>query len=38
MEGMRSAGLAGGGPSPPGPRERQAFANRLDAFLARNLG
>ncbi len=35
MDGMRSAGMATGGPPPLGPRERQAFANRLDAFLAR---
>lgn len=38
MEGMRSAGMATGGPAPLGPRERQAFANRLDVFLARGAG
>jgi uncharacterized protein YaiI (UPF0178 family) len=36
MDGMRSVGMATGGPPPLGPRERQAFANHLDAFLARH--
>jgi hypothetical protein len=35
MEGMRGAGLAGGGPRPESNRDRQAFANALDRWLAR---
>ncbi|MBN2886021.1 MAG: YaiI/YqxD family protein [Chromatiaceae bacterium] len=35
MDGLRSSGVATGGPSALGPRERQAFANALDRFLAR---
>ncbi|MFA9462154.1 YaiI/YqxD family protein [Thiohalorhabdus methylotrophus] len=35
MEQMRGAGLAGGGPSPQSDRDRQAFANALDRWLAR---
>ena len=34
METMRGMGMATGGPAPYGPREQQAFANRLDRFLA----
>jgi uncharacterized protein YaiI (UPF0178 family) len=34
MEGLRSSGVQTGGPAPLGPRERQAFANALDRFLA----
>jgi len=35
MESMRGAGLAGGGPAPESNRDRQAFANALDRWLAR---
>ncbi len=34
MEAMRGAGLAGGGPAPESHRNRQAFANALDRWLA----
>ncbi len=34
MDQMRGAGLAGGGPSPQSNREKQAFANALDRWLA----
>ncbi|MFP4615345.1 MAG: YaiI/YqxD family protein [Thiohalospira sp.] len=34
MEQMRGAGLAGGGPAPQSNRDRQAFANALDRWLA----
>lgn len=34
MDQMRGAGLAGGGPSPQSNRDRQAFANALDRWLA----
>lgn len=34
METMRSSGVHGGGPGGYGQRERQAFANALDRFLA----
>ena len=36
MEQMRGAGLAGGGPSAESGRDKQAFANALDRWLARN--
>jgi len=35
MDTMRASGLHGGGPSALGERERQAFANALDRWLAR---
>ena len=35
MDTMRSSGLAHGGPPPLGQREKQAFANALDRYLAR---
>jgi uncharacterized protein YaiI (UPF0178 family) len=34
METMRSSGLVTGGPPAFGHADRQAFANRLDRFLA----
>lgn len=34
MEAMRGAGLAEGGPTPESHRDRQAFANALDRWLA----
>lgn len=34
MDELRGAGVATGGPPPLGPRERQAFANQLDSWLA----
>ena len=35
MDQMRGAGLAGGGPAPQSNRDKQAFANALDTWLAR---
>ena len=35
LDTMRSSGVHTGGPSAYGPRERQAFANALDSWLAR---
>jgi uncharacterized protein len=35
METMRSSGEVGGGPPALGPRDKQAFANALDRYLAR---
>ena len=35
METMRSSMEVGGGPAALGPRDRQAFANALDTYLAR---
>ncbi len=35
METMRSSGIQSGGPAAMGPRERQAFANQLDKYLAK---
>jgi len=35
MDTMRSSGVQSGGPSPYGQKERQAFANVLDRYLAR---
>ncbi|MCH9673147.1 MAG: YaiI/YqxD family protein [Gammaproteobacteria bacterium] len=35
MDELRSAGMVSGGPPPLSQRERQAFANQLDRFLAR---
>lgn len=34
LETMRSSGIQTGGPAPLGQREKQAFANELDRFLA----
>ena len=36
MEEMRSIGQVRGGPPPLGPKEKQAFANALDKWLAKN--
>ncbi len=36
METMRSSVEVGGGPPALGPRDKQAFANALDSYLARN--
>ena len=36
-EELRSAGVTTGGPSPFHPRDKQAFANALDRWLARQL-
>lgn len=35
MEGLRSSGVETGGPAAFSPADRQAFANRLDALLAK---
>lgn len=35
MDTLRSSGIDTGGPAALGPRDRQAFANALDAWLAR---
>jgi len=35
MDTMRGSGLASGGPPPLSARDRQAFANALDSYLAR---
>ena len=35
METMRSSGEVTGGPPPLGPKDKQAFANALDRYLAR---
>jgi uncharacterized protein YaiI (UPF0178 family) len=35
METMRSSMVVGGGPPALGPRDRQAFANALDSYLAK---
>ena len=37
MEEMRSIGEARGGPPPLGPKEKQAFGNALDRWLARRI-
>ncbi|MDX1654846.1 MAG: YaiI/YqxD family protein [Candidatus Competibacteraceae bacterium] len=36
MEQLRSTGEVGGGPAPFGDRDRQAFANSLDRWLAKH--
>ena len=36
MDTMRASGVHGGGPPPLDQRDRQAFANALDRFIARN--
>ena len=35
MDTMRSSGETGGGPAALGPKDKQAFANALDRYLAR---
>ncbi|XPV76615.1 MAG: YaiI/YqxD family protein [Desulfovibrio sp.] len=37
MEELRSAGMAGGGPAPLGPKDKQLFTNQLDKFITRRL-
>ena len=37
MDTLRASGVQTGGPAPLGQRERQAFANELDRWLARSL-
>jgi uncharacterized protein len=36
MDELRGSGVATGGPAALGPRDKQAFANSLDSFLARH--
>ena len=36
MDTLRSSGVDTGGPAALGPRDRQAFGNALDRWLARN--
>lgn len=36
MDALRGSGVVTGGPGAFGPRERQAFANQLDRFLAQH--
>jgi hypothetical protein len=38
MEGLRSSGVETGGPAALSSRDREAFANQLDRFLARKRG
>jgi uncharacterized protein YaiI (UPF0178 family) len=38
MDDLRSAGVITGGPAPLNPRDREAFANALDRFLAKQKG
>jgi uncharacterized protein len=38
LDTMRASGVHTGGPSALGPRDRQAFGNSLDRFLARHAG
>lgn len=38
MDTLRSSGIQTGGPSAPGQREKNAFANQLDRLLARRTG
>ena len=38
MEELRGAGVQTGGPAAFGPRDRQAFANQLDGWLAKRAG
>ena len=35
LDQLRGGGYIGGGPSPFGPKDRQAFANQLDRWLAK---
>jgi len=37
MDTLRSSGVETGGPAALGPRDRQAFGNALDRWLARNV-
>lgn len=37
MEELRSGDMAGGGPPPFGPKDKQEFTNQLDKFLTKNL-
>jgi len=37
MEELRSGGMAGGGPPPFGPKDKQEFTNQLDRFLTKNV-
>ncbi len=37
MDTLRGSGIATGGPPALGPRDRQAFANALDRWLARSI-
>ncbi len=36
MEELRSGGMAGGGPAPFGPKDKQEFTNQLDRYLTRH--
>ena len=36
LDELRGAGVETGGPPPIGPNDKQAFANKLDQFLAKN--
>jgi len=36
MDTLRGSGIDTGGPAPLGPRDRQAFANALDSWLAKH--
>lgn len=36
LDQLRGGGYIGGGPAPFGPKDRQAFANQLDRWLAKN--
>jgi len=36
MDELRGSGVVTGGPAPLNQRDRQAFANSLDSFLARH--
>jgi uncharacterized protein YaiI (UPF0178 family) len=36
LDQLRGSGYVGGGPNTFGPKDRQAFANQLDRWLARN--
>lgn len=38
MDTLRGSGINTGGPPPPGPGERKAFADHLDRFLTRYAG
>lgn len=37
MDTLRSSGIQSGGPSPLGAKEKQAFANSLDRYLAKHF-
>ncbi|QJB55528.1 YaiI/YqxD family protein [Pseudodesulfovibrio sp. zrk46] len=36
MEELRSGGMAGGGPAPFGPKDKQEFTNQLDKYLTQH--